>query len=322
MVSLRHNHSIQAAGTSLGFLVTCRVPLRGLRGHSCHGQSTLGTAFQSPASLCSWTGSCFCLLFLFKLLSSQSGIDYWGIFLYWPEKKNALMAESAPEKKRSCIPMLMRVEFIICLWDRQSRVTFLQSILSLCRCHGHADSSFQMIFNYSPKATSFSHLNTSVSRRHAEHRVQVTGAAVCGSASLGGYFLARWLSLTFPLSRTEISLSGALCSSKPWDRVGTSCVSACLPQPCPLQALLPRSYISFSKVQLTSPPTSAQDPQWVSVPKSSPASLKASKILAISPLPSVSLFVCSPTRQSCQLLGVRTVSYSLWIHWIGTQLIN
>lgn len=143
--------------------------------------------------------------------------------------------------------------------------------------------------------------------------------AVCRSASLGGYFLARCLSLTFPLSRTEISLSGALCGSKPWDRVGMSSVSACLPPALPPSSSLPCSYISFSKVQLTSPPTSAQDPQWVSVPRvKSNIPPSTSKVLAISPIASLSRYLSIfPTRQSCQLLRGQDCVLLTVIHWIG-----
>lgn len=137
--------------------------------------------------------------------------------------------------------------------------------------------------------------------------------AVCRSASLGGYFLARCLSLTFPLSRTEISLSGALCGSKPWDRVGMSSVSACLPPALPPSSSLPCSYISFSKVQLTSPPPLLKTHSGSQCPESSPTSLQAHpRFWPFLPLP-LCLVIClfSPPDSHVSFSEVRIVSYSL-----------
>lgn len=118
MVSLKHNHSIQAAGTSLELSSdNTEVHWGGWEGHSCHGQSTLGTAFQSLLPCARGLAHELCLLFLSRfLLSSQSGVSVGNIFIL-TKKKNALMADTLQEKKkRSCIPMLnTRGGFIICL---------------------------------------------------------------------------------------------------------------------------------------------------------------------------------------------------------------
>lgn len=116
MVSLKHNYSFQAAGTSLEISSDNSEVHWGAGGHSCHGLSALGALFQSLLPWAHGLAHGFCLLFLPRfLLSSQSGVSAGNIFIL-TKKKKALMADTLQGKKKSCIPMLItRGGFIICL---------------------------------------------------------------------------------------------------------------------------------------------------------------------------------------------------------------
>ena len=101
MVSLKHNYSFQAAGTSLELSSDNSEVHWGAEGHSCHGLPALGALFQSLLPWAHGLAHGFCLLFLpCFLLSSQSGVSAGNIFILTKKKKKAVMADTLQEKKK------------------------------------------------------------------------------------------------------------------------------------------------------------------------------------------------------------------------------